>query len=302
MNEAAVDLGASLSPEEESYFESGGEGVIPTDGGERSAGDDEQPTAADAGDAGQGEPKAERMVSLAALHEERTRRRDLDRQLRDRDRELAELRGKFSIIDRLSQPTEAEMRPPTPEEDIFGAVRNTTETVAQLQRRLEHREAVERVTAARNELVGAYRADAMRFETANPDFRAAYNHLLASRAAELQAIGYDDPGAISEALQADELAIAQRALTSGKSPAELIYALAQGRGYRRAEAAQGAGRAAEKLGTIQRGQVANKSLSATGGAAGETEMTPERLLKMSNDEFEAWVNKNPTKARRMFGG
>jgi len=31
-------------------------------------------------------------------------------------------------------------------------------------------------------------------------------------------------------------------------------------------------------------------------------MTAEALLKMPVDEFEAWVTKNPAKAKRIMGG
>jgi hypothetical protein len=62
------------------------------------------------------------------------------------------------------------------------------------------------------------------------------------------------------------------------------------------------GKGADKLDTIQRGQNANKSLSNTGGNAGDGDITGEMLLKMPMDEFEAWCTKHPAKAKRLMGG
>lgn len=247
------------------------------------------------------EAKPERMVSLAALHAERSRRKQIDQEYRRTQQELAELRGKFSIIESLNLPSQGgSADQPTPESDIVGYARKIGETVEQVQRRLDDQAAAEQASAEQHRLVNAYRADAARFEAQAPDFRAAYDHLLQSRAAELQAIGYSDPQTLHDALQADEFAIAHLAFSRGQSPAELLYALAQQRGYRRANDSRPDG--AARLQTIERGQAANKSLSNTGGSAGEGEMTAEQLIKMPMDEFEAWCARNPARARRLMGG
>ncbi len=298
-----TDLGATLTTDEANYFESGGATDIPA--ADDTAQSDDQGGHPDHGDDANGDnqpqtgqPKAEKMVSLAALHEERSRRKEIDRHNRALQQQVAELRGKFSIIEQLNAPPPR--KTPTVEEDIFGVVRNTTQTVAQLQQRIEQREQQDRVSQHQNALVSAYRADAAQFEAKAPDFKAAYNHLLNSRAQELLALGYDDPQAIHQALLADEFAVAQTALATRRSPAEVIYQLAQQRGY--VKGAAGKGRAADRLSTIERGQYANKSLSNTGGGSGDGDMSAEALLKMPMDEFEAWCGKNPAKAKRLMGG
>ena len=95
------------------------------------------------------------------------------------------------------------------------------------------------------------------------------------------------------------MAIAQMALGNRKSAAEIIYNLAQQRGYKKPAAG---GKGADKIDAINRGQQANKSLANAGGSSGDGEMTGEMLLKMPMDEFEAWCNKNPAKAKRLMGG
>ena len=293
------DLGASLTPAEDSYFETGGATDIPADtssaGAAAPAGENEAAAPAN-DDPQQAAAKPEKMVALAALHEERGRRKDTDRQNRDLQQQLAEMRGRFAVIERLQAPRdETPQRPPTVEE----AVLTTAEHVAHLQRRLEQREASERALGQQNALVSAYRSDAAQFEATTPDFKAAYDHLLQSRAQELMALGYDDPQALQQALIADEFAVAQSALARGRSPAQIIYSLARQRGY---AGAPGTGRGADRLDTIARGQAANKSLSNTGGGSGDAEISAEALLKMPMDEFEAWCTKNPAKAKRLMGG
>src|SRR6266403_5119587 len=109
-----TDLGASLSPEENAFFESGGESAIPSEtGSATSASETINGSEGQAGDKGadQGKTGGEKVpstVPLAALHEERNRRRDLDKTLRETQTQLAELRGKFSIVERLGLPAGTE--------------------------------------------------------------------------------------------------------------------------------------------------------------------------------------------------
>ncbi|WP_315831099.1 hypothetical protein [Bradyrhizobium prioriisuperbiae] len=291
-------IGASLTPAEANYFETGGATEIPADetaGAAHGDADQDGQARSDDGQHNGGDaPKPEKMVALAALHEERSRRKEIDRQNRELQQQVAEMRGKFAVIDRLTTPPPAPR--PTVESDIFGVVKTTTATVDDIKRRLDTADRERHETAIRDDFVRAYQVDAAQFEAATPDFKAAYDHLLASRAQELVALGYDSPQAVHQALLADEFAVAQMALASRRSPAEVIYNLARQRGY-----VKGAG-GRDRLDTISRGQQANKSFAATGGGSGGAEMTAEALLKMPMDEFEAWCSKNPQRAKRIMGG
>lgn len=309
MNEVAgaIDAGGGGIPElaadEAAFFESGGEKAIPAGGGEGDGGEAPSGEAKSVG----GPPKNDH-VPLATLLEEKKARKELASKLIEYEKQIAEFKGKFEIIDRLKLGAGDQQKqpagPPNPEEDIFGAVRHVGETVAQMQKRLDDqaKAAAEAEKTAHEQkiFVDKYRSDAEAFEAVNPDFKRAYNFLLNSRAEELRAIGYDTPQALHEALIADEMAIAQMAFQKGKSPAEMIYNLANQRGYKREAAAKSA--AADKLNNIERGQAANKSLSNAAGSSGDQEMTAEMLIAMPADEFEAWTAKNPAKARRLFGG
>ena len=314
MTDLEIAGAPSLTAEESAFFESGGNAEISDTGSDDAGGGGNDGSGgSDAGERAPAVEKAPSNVPLAALHEERNRRRELDKKNRDLETQIAELRGKFSIVERLNIPAGGNENqpkpPPTVEEDIFGAVRHVGETVAQMQKRLDDdkaaKETADREATERNTFVTNYRQDADKFKATAPDYMDAYNFLLQSRAQELQAIGYTDPQELHHALTADEFAIAQRAFQIGKSPAEMLYGLAKQRGYKGAAApASGAkpSGGAERLDAIERGQAANKSLSATGGPGGDADMTAERLLAMPLDEFEAWSEKNPAKARRLMGG
>jgi hypothetical protein len=315
---APVDNGMpSLSADEEAFFSSGGEKEIP---GSADAGTDAGASTG-GGDGGEGKPAGEAKlaadagkadhVPLATFLEEKKARKALNDRFQETERQLAEFRGKFEIINKLKLGGEVEPAapagPPSVQEDIFGAVNHVIETVAQMEKRTADekaaREANEKAAADQRTFVDKYKADASAFESKTPDFKTAYDFLLNSRAAELKAIGYDTPESLHQALVADEFAIAEMAFAKGKSPAEMIYALANQRGYKKAMTADpDAGAAAEKLATIERGQAAHKSLSATGGSSGDPEMTAEALIAMPAEEFESWCNKNPAKAKRLFGG
>lgn len=307
-----IDAGGTpqLSADEEAFFSSGGEKTIPAEGAAAGAAEGNEPKPA-ASEAKPGDTPKNDHVPLATFLEEKKARKELSGKLTEYEKQIAEFKGKFAIIDRLKFAGEADPAtpagPPNPEEDIFGAVKHVGETVAQMQKRIDDAEKAradsEKAATEQKVFVDKYRSDAAAFEQTAPDFKAAYNFLLNSRAAELKAIGYDTPEALHQALIADEMAIAQMAFEKGKSPAEMLYNLANQRGYKKEAAAEsGKGSAAEKLEAIERGQAANKSLSNAGGSAGDQEMTAEALIAMPADEFETWCNKNPAKARRLFGG
>lgn len=337
---ATSTVGPSLSPEETAFFESGGTTQISEtgadDAGNGSDGSGSPAGGADgapAGDQGKpgGDTKEPAHVPLAALHEERNKRKAIDKQYRETERQLAELKGKFSIIDRLvpggaPQDGGEPAKPKGPikaEDDVFGAVNSQGESLAQIQKRLDDADAATKTANDNATLTSNYRSDVATFTAKTPDFMDAYNHVLNSRAQELLAIGYTDPAdptltpeekedaarTLHNAIVADEQAIVQMALAKKKSPAEILYGLAKQRGYVAKAAAAGdgkpageSGKGAAKLDAIEKGQLEHKSLSATGGSSGEPGMTAERLLAMDLGEFEEWSAKNPAAARRIMGG
>lgn len=288
-----------MTPSETAFFESGGTTEIVNEAGAESQAAKAEGETLESGAERQIPPG---FVDKKALDEERTRRKTTEADKRKLETDLAELRGKFSIIERLRSPQQEAQPELTPETDIFGFAKKTGETVQELVKRLDAQESQNRERAEQGAFVAQYQTDAAQFSQKNPDFGNAYNFLLTARAKELVAMGYENQNEIHQALLTDEMAIAQMALGRGKSPAQMIYELAQQRGYTKPADPNAKSDAANKLDTIERGQNANKSLSNTGGGSGDGDVTAAMLLKMPNDEFEAWCTKHPAKAKALFGG
>lgn len=301
MTDTDVAGETALTEAEAQYFESGGEAELPAEvGATEPEGSEGGQTGAEHGaDATGSDAEKNKTVPIHALHEERERRKAIDKRARDLEIENAKFRERFSILEKLNGKGEEPKGPPKPEEDIFGAFSHLSQTVQSLQQKLAEGEQASKQEGQVAQLVRHYQDDAAQFVAKTPDYMDAYNFLIRSRAEELMALGYESRADLEDALKNEEISIATLAFQKGKSPASVIYDLAQKRGYKKADPKAAA---EAKLDTIERGSGLNKSLSAASGASGDDEMTAERLLSMPNDEFETWCNKNPAKARRLMGG
>ncbi|MGA4550579.1 hypothetical protein [Methylorubrum aminovorans] len=264
-----------------------------------------------------------KFVRHGAFHQERERRKSVER-------ELSELREKYARGDerlrllseamtRAPQAPAAAAQPapepeavPDPNEDIFGYVKHLEKQLAAVAN--GHKEMTEaqkqqaeqtRVAEEERTIVGAYQRDIERYAATEPAFVEAYQHLVQGRVAELKLYGLTDQQAIAQA-NADELAFVRSAVQRNLSPAEQAFALAKSRGFQpkapapAAAAAAPAETPAERQARIAAGQAASKSLSgAGGGPAGE--MTLEMLATMSEADFEAFAAKNPGKLEALMG-
>lgn len=270
------------------------------------------PDAADADDA---EANKGRFVRHGAFHKEREGRKAAQR-------ELAELREKFARGDeRMRLLTEAMQgrgapgapaavetpaAAPDPETDIFAYAKHLEAQIAALAS--GQQKAAEERTAERehSDLVGHYRSDAQRFAAAEPAFAQAYAFLVQNRSEELALNGFS-PAEIAQAINADEMALAKACRSSGVSAAERLFKMASLRGFKPAAPesaptapAAPAETAAERVARVNAGQAAAKSLSSAGGQpAGE--VTLEALASMSEDEFAAYLAKNPKRAAALMG-
>ena len=263
----------------------------------------EQPEAREK--AAEGQEQRSKTVPHAALHEERERRKSVEAENVRLREDRARFDERLKVIQELNRPKEQESDlGPDPETDPVGAInwmRNQQAKWAEQSRQVTAQQAEQqRQQAMRASLVDAYRADANQFRAATPDFNDAYAYLLKARQEELAAIGLS-PSEIAYSVEQDELGIAERALTSGRSPAEVMYKIAQGRGYAKKAAADPNADAGQRIEKIAEGQERGKSLTQAGGGAAGTEMTAERLLKMSNAEFDEWTTKHPAQAKRLMG-
>lgn len=291
------DIPTELTPEETAQFEA--QTTDPIQGDTQPA-QEQQPEPApevekpqEATPEAANEPEAAqetKTVPLAALHEERTRRKGLDKENRELRERLARLEGRFEG----SQPAEQPKQAPTVDTQPLEILQDVAEWKRQQVAQQEAQAQMGQFTAQ----VNRYEQE---FASQNPDFGDALQHLLQVRRNELVAAGIPfEEG--ERYIQQEGLAIAARALEEGVNPAERFYAIAKARGYQKAApAAQEAQpdassaallRAAEKLEKVARGQAASKSLSSAGGA-GNTPLTAESANVMSLSELarlsdESW--------------
>jgi hypothetical protein len=246
------------------------------------------------------------------MHAERVRRKEAEDRARELESKVTKAEERLATINDLMEKAsrgdpyydqQAPIDPNAdidPERDIFGAVLQLRERNAALIRQQEQRQAADQ-----------YRADILSFKAKTPDFLDAHQHLVKSRDAELEAMGMTDPAQRQAHLQQEQRGLILSALQSGKSPSALMYQLAQGRGYR-GSGARGqqtlsppSSPSVQQIQNLQSNVQANASLSGAGGSPGG-EMTMERLVNMSDEDFAEIVGKmgglQSHKIKQAFGG
>jgi hypothetical protein len=260
-------------------------------------------------------------VPIDALHAERRRADDLQRQLGDMDRQrTAETARMQERLDLLSQATQAAQRmpaAPTAQEapapdfqaDPIGHFHWQVERLAKqneaVAERLNRAEDVIRTRQAQTEQQRQIQAlgqwgqdDEAQFARTQPDYGQATAFLKESRARELRAAGIVGPADIHAAIGQDVLGLALRARQSGQSLGRMIYNMARARGYQPGAASSAASAAhavsAAPLAPGVRPATASRGLPS-----------PEALLSMSDQQFAAELGKmrkNPSAMRMVFGG
>ncbi len=230
---------------------------------------------------------------------------------------------------------------PDPEEDIFATAKWQAKKIEQLEGSINGVASARTADTEEASLRNSYQQDVRTFAAENADFLGqggAYEYLMASRVAELAMSMYrvnlyqegaqlpkEQLDRIAKVIEAEEKQIATAALKEGWSPSEVIYGMAQARGYRKAAPADGGaaqqqngkapvgGKAPAQQGApgkpsvsaaiaaVKRGVDNNKSLSSGGGAP-ETELTGQALDAMDDDQFAAFLQTaSPEQMRAVLG-
>ncbi len=97
-----------------------------------------------------------------------------------------------------------------------------------------------------NRLMQETSAKVATFREEVPDYDDALDFVLKGRAADLRATGMADAD-IGKVIDAESAFIADQALRAGKNPGEVVYALAQNRGYSGAGRARGGSKGMEDV-------------------------------------------------------
>ncbi len=310
-----------LLPAERDYFTSRGEKDIPVSPATPSPppGPAEKAAEPDAGTSGSvpeggqqpvgtpAEPKEgdddrkDTKVPLATLLEERKNRKEMEERLRNAELMNARMEERFKMYVDGTRPAPAAPKPPPrPDEDIFGAVTHVTEAVSGINKKItdyEQRLAIEDRAKQLKEWAASHEST---FISQNPDYYDALNHLRNARHRELAALGMTEEAGKAQVL-AEENQLMAHAAQQRRNPAELAYAIAKTRGYTKKEAPAPAN-PGKQLDTVEAGQRISGSMSGVGGKAGNSgDVTLADLVKMSDDDFEAFRARNPAKYRRLKG-
>lgn len=297
VEQAAPETGTaevSYTPEEQVYIDTRG-GEVEAPAAEAKPAVEEKPEEKPA----EAKPAEERkLVDKGALDEERARRKALQEEVNQFKIERARWEERFNAI-RPQQPQPPP--PPSPDEDIFGAVKHQDNTIRQITEKIGAYEKQIAAEKQMRQLAEWASSQEGTFKKETPDYDDALSHLRRTRIGELKSVWGMSDAQVNQQMINEERQLLMAAARMGKNPAELAYQSAKERGYQKKEAKASAEDMSKKLDVIEEGQKASRSLSSVGGKAAGGELSIEQVLKMPDDEFEAWKVKNPAKYRRMKG-
>jgi len=273
------------------------------------------------------EPPAEpdkrpQMVPHAALHEERKRRQDLERQAaEDRRRYEARLEEVLKLVPQPAAQPETPQAPAIPDvqADPVGHIVGTLQQLGASQAQIQQAVEQQRAQVQQQQLVMAVQQRATVLEAdykaQNPDYDGDLNYLRLVRDRQLLAGGMTDPGRRAQQIAAETFHIAAVALQEGGNPAERLHQMAKatreasrpaeepaaqgGQMFGQAQAQASAPDQAERLRMVQRGQEQSRGLGNVRGN-GPAPMTAARLLDMDDDAFLEAMKKSKD-ARRLMG-
>ena len=239
------------------------------------------------------------MVPHQALHEEREKRKELQRQIQrdtqERQQRDAILQQRLDALYQAQNPGPQYRDPETDADPIAALAHNQRLSVQQMQALAAERanQAAQSQQEQRQvQMVNWAMAEAAKFQAENPDFSGAYQHMAQRRKAELEAMGMA-PVQVAETIKRDELWVIQSAAQTGQNPAEIIYRMAKNTGYKAETKADGT----QKMENLQKGLQASKTLGAGGSTAGKP--TPEQIANMSDDEFSELKKSLEKKGQRL---
>lgn len=254
--------------------------------------DDPAPPAAD---------KRPQMVPHAALHEERERRKEVDRALAEERKARQTLEERTNLLlqnIQQRQPPPAPAQPELPDytQDPAGHIvavqqqqaRVLNDVIQAITARAQQDQQTQGITATQQRAL----AMEQQFARDTPDYVQAVDHLSTTRHRQLQAAGWEDAAERQAIISREALGVAERALQMGRNPASVIYDIAKEYGFTGAAPTPTASdtpaapqpNGAEKLQQLERGQQQARSLGNARGA-GPAPLTAQRLLELDDKEF-----------------
>lgn len=249
---------------------------------------------APAGDGGEQQP---RFVPHEALHAERVKAQNAIRQA-----QLLTTRMNAMLTSQQNgQPEAAAL--PNLNDDPAGYI-------LALEERLSRFESARQEETQTRQIDQSLEQDEQIFSQSVPDYDAASDHYVQSRAREL--LQFHTPERAQQILMQEARAIAQQSWQRGISAAQTVYSLAQARGYVPGNTAAsplnapipprpaGGPTPQERVAAVTNGQNASRSLSGGGGGAAPAQLNAEAVLNMSDEEFEQYIQLGSKGANQRF--
>lgn len=227
--------------------------------------------------------KQEKKVPYGALHEERERRKELQRQIQEVSSKNQRMEERFQqMVDRLAFPQQqAQQQMPSYEEDPVGTLRSRQEAMERFLTQQAHEYTQrQQQEVAQNQFINRYYSSAQAYAKENPGFADAYQHLSQARFKEYQMAGFS-PEESASLVNKEEAEIVFKAYQDGVNPAERLYSLAKLRGYKESELKANE----QKIDQLEKGVQASRSLSGSSGKSNKP-MRLEDIAELPDDEFE----------------
>ena len=279
------------------------------------------------------EKRRDTRVPLAALHEERERRKGLEKANAEATAahaaELARAQERLNLlaaaVQEAAKPPPATPAAPEPipdfDADPAGHIRATfkaqQDEIRGLREALgQHGQSFQQMEQQRQQQTAI--ADLQRWAqqqeaaemAANPVYAEAQKFLVEGRHAELEAMGYADPAYRTQLIANDAFAMANAARQQGGNFAQRVFALAKSRGFAPkapepspAAPALAAPETPTREAAQERGREMAMSLGSAGGAP-RGALTADALARMSDADFAKTLDaakKDPNAMRALFG-
>lgn len=301
----AIDVSGSIDDAQiDKFFESGGnEELLPAENASEESTQQQQQqevnqeqaqTQAQAQEKEQAQ-KQEKMVPYGAMHEERMRRQELQREIENYKQRTEKMEQAFQqVLQRANAPQE---RVPTFEEDPLEALRYNQNEIAKVLQSQNQTLEEQRAAAVRHAQLSQFQdmcnQSVADFEKTAPDYKQAYQWLVEQELKGFETLGYDQKTAI-KLLRDNEMALAATAFKEGFNPAERIYNYAKLRGFQLPSAPKQINEVdqiTKKLETIEKGIQASRSLGSAGGGTSQP-LTLAALANMDGDELDEILGKD----------
>jgi chromosome segregation ATPase len=231
------------------------------------------------------EEKKSSMVPHGALHEERTKRQEIEQRYQQLEQQNTQLMERFDrLLQRFDQPQPQQQKEPEQipdkEQDPFGYMQWLENQVNELKQGQEKQTQQQTEQQQMQAIWQEGNRQASEFRSQTPDYDQAFEYLYQKRGEELIAMGTPKER-VATILQQEAWQGMQYALANKINPGQMVYSMAQSRGYTKQE------------GTVdpETAMKANRSMSGSGRST-DTEASMNDIINMTDEEYEKWLDKN----------